>query len=193
MVPDAIKTTPSAPRRKACGALTESLVPMITPGTDPSEDVAGEAEVDVAADPVSRARGPKEDGGVEDVRADDALRREAEDRDQGDRDQGAAAGRGQADHEAGDDSRDDRRDDVAAVEVHRASLLDHVLEEERPQERREADDKERPAEHAQHEFLEPLLAVLALEDLDDPDSQDRRWDGPHGHPERDAADGPSSA
>ena len=185
-MPDAIRTTPRAPRRNACGALTDSLVPMITPGNGPEQDVACEAEVDVAADPVRRARGPKEDGSVENVRSDHPLRGEPEDRDQRDRDQRAAAGRSQADYEAGDDSRDDRRDDVAAVEVHRASLLDHILEEERPQERREADDKERTAEHAQHEFLEPLLAVLALEDLDHPDSQDRRRHGPHRHPERDA-------
>ena len=39
-------------------------------------------------------------GGVEDVGADDALRRQAEDGDQDDGDQCAAAGRGQADHEA---------------------------------------------------------------------------------------------
>ena len=186
VVPDAIRTTPSAPRRNACGALTDSLVPMITPGHGAEQDVAGEAEVDVAADPVRRARGPEEDGRVKDVRADHPLRSEPEDRDQRDRDQRAAAGGGQADHEAGDDSRDDRRDDVAAVEVHRASLLDHVLEEERPQKRREADDQERAAEHAEHQFLEPFLAVLALEDLDHPDAEERRRHGPHGHPERDS-------
>ena len=64
------------------------------------QDVAGEAEVDVAADPVGSARGPQEDGRVKDVGADHALRREAEDRDQRDRDQGAAAGGSQADDEA---------------------------------------------------------------------------------------------
>jgi len=35
VVPEAIRTIPSAIRRKAWGALTERLVPMMTPGTDP--------------------------------------------------------------------------------------------------------------------------------------------------------------
>ena len=74
---------------------------MSTPGIEPTRIVAGEREVDVAADPVGDAGGPQQDRSVEHVGADDALRGEAEDRDQRDRDQRPAAGRGQADDEAG--------------------------------------------------------------------------------------------
>ena len=88
-------------QRTRSALLTASWLPIRTPGDRADEDVAGEAEVDVAADPVGDARRPQQDGGVEDVGADDALGRQAEDGDQDDRDQRAAAGRGEADHEAG--------------------------------------------------------------------------------------------
>src|SRR4029077_5254804 len=65
------------------------------------QDVAGEDEVDVAADPVGYAGRPEQDRGVEDIGADDLLRRQAVDGDQEDRDHRAGAGRGDPDHEAG--------------------------------------------------------------------------------------------
>ena len=43
----------------------------------------------------------------------------------------------QADHESGRDAGGDRGDDVAAVEVERVALLDHVGDEDRPQRRRD--------------------------------------------------------
>src|SRR5665809_144279 len=68
-------------------------------GDGADQDVAGEQEVDVAADPVRDPGRPEEHRSVEDVRADHALGDEPEDRDQRDRDQGARPGRGQPDHE----------------------------------------------------------------------------------------------
>ena len=116
-MPEPIRTRPSAVRRKPCGALSESAAPMTTPGDRAEEDVAGEDEVDVAADPVGDAGRPEQDRGVEDVGADDLLRREPVDGDQQDRDHGARAGRGDPDHEAGGGADHDRGDLVTPLDL----------------------------------------------------------------------------
>ena len=131
-MPEPIRTRPSAVRRNPCGALSESAAPITTPGIAAEQDVAGEDEVDVAADPVGDAGGPEQDRGVEDVGADHLLRRQAVDGDQQDRDHGAGAGRGDPDHEAGGGADHDRRDFVAALDLEAVALVDQAAEDQRP-------------------------------------------------------------
>ena len=130
---------------------------------------------------------PQQDGGVEDVGADDALRRQAEDRDQDDRDQGAAARRGEADHEAGGRAGDHGGDDVPAVEVHRVALRDHVAKEQRPDQRRDPDHEQGRSHHPQHHLVDLVLAVVVLQDLDQPDARDRHRHAADREPEGDPA------
>jgi len=77
-----------------------------------------------------------------------ALWGEAEHGDEDDRDQGPAAGRGEADDEAGDGPVMTAIDLVLAVQVHRGAVGDDVAKEERPDERRHADDQKSGAHHA---------------------------------------------
>jgi hypothetical protein len=72
---------------------------------------------------------------------------------------------------------------VAAVEVHRRALLDHAREKERAQQGGHADHDQGAAEHPEDERVQ-VVAVVALEQFDDPDAGDRRGDAAHREPER---------
>ena len=138
------------------------------------EDVAGEDEVDVAADPVGDAGGPEQDRGVEDVGADDLLRRQAVDGDQQDRDHRAGAGRGDPDHEAGGGADHDRGDLVAPLDLEAVALVDQVAEDQRPGQGDDADHQQGAAEDGVDEFVEPVFADLGLQPGDEGDAGDRR-------------------
>ena len=181
----AIRTTPSAIRRKLCGAFTERLAPTITPGIEPMRMFPASAKSMLP--PTQWAMPPPRAGRRRGTRRCPPLAGgELEERDQCDRDQRAAARGGEADHEPGGHAGDDRGDDVAAVEVKRRALGDHVAEEQGAQEGRDADDEQRAAQHPEHELVK-VLAVALLEQLDHPDAGDRRGHRADRHPERDSA------
>src|SRR5262249_50379912 len=119
------------------------------------QDVAGEGEVDVAADPVGDPGRPEQHRGVENVGADHPLRRQAVDGDQQDRDYGAGAGGGDADDEAGRGADHDRGDLVAPLDLEAVALVDQVAEDQGPGQGDDADHQQRAAEHRVDEFVQP--------------------------------------
>src|SRR5215211_1686390 len=154
-------------------------------GDRADEDIGGEPEVDVAADPVGSAGGPEQDGRVDYVGPDDALRGESEYGDQDDRDQRAAPGGGQADHEAGRRARDDRRDDMPAVQMQGVALGDHGAQEKGPDDGGDADNEKGRPHCTQHHLVDRVLAVLPLKELDQEHARDRHRDAPYRQPEHD--------
>ena len=168
----AIITCPARPAGSPCGTLTAKWAPSSTPGMEPSRMFPASPKSTLPptqwAMPAAQSRIAAWKTSV----PDDALRRQAEERDQHDRDHRAAARRGEADDEAGRRPGDHRGDDVAAVQVHRGALGDHVAEAACRDQRRDAHHQQRGAEHPEHELVDVVLAVAVLEHLDHPDAGD---------------------
>ena len=122
----------------------------------------------------------EQDRRVHHVRANDLLRPQPVHGEQHHPDQRPAARGAQADDEAGRRADDDRRDLVLRMHLEVVALLD-LLGEEASQERCGTDHEQAGGEDGKDRLVE-LVAELTLEDVEDPDAQDRHRHAPDCHP-----------